>query len=129
MKQEVIQTSAMEVNRAVTDIVSKLSKPVHEYNVIIFFAAAEYDFPALAVKIKEYFPKAEVLGASAPGEITPKGFIKRSLVVTALSCSKTSFQAGPQHEKRILALNSSSYIQARFPMLNVSSPESILILL
>ncbi|MGP1594550.1 MAG: FIST signal transduction protein [Treponema sp.] len=92
MKQEVVQTSSMDVDRAVIDIVSKLSKSAHEYNVIIFFAAAEYDFPALAVKIKECFPKAEVLGASAPGEITPKGFIKQSLVVTALSCSKTSFQ-------------------------------------
>ena len=37
--------------------------------------------------------------------------------------------AGLQHEDRILALNSSSYMQAPFPMLNVSSPESILILL
>ena len=92
MKQEVAQTSSMDVDRAVIDIVSKLSKPVHEYNVIMFFAAAEYDFPTLAVKIKEAFPKAEVLGVSAPGEITPKGFIKQSLVVTALSCSKTSFQ-------------------------------------
>ena len=92
MKQEVVQTSSMEVNRAVSDIISKLSKPVHEYNVVIFFAAAECDFSALAGKMKESFPKAEVLGVSAPGEITPQGFIKQPLVVTALSCSKTSFQ-------------------------------------
>lgn len=92
MQQEVIQTSAMEVNRAVTDIVSQLSKPTHAYNVIIFFAAAEYDFSALAIKMKEHFSKAEVIGVSAPNSISPKGFIKQSLVVTALSCNKTSFQ-------------------------------------
>ena len=92
MKQEVVQTSSIDIDRAIVEITSKLSKSTHEYNAIIFFAAAEYDFPALAVKMKNAFPKAQVIGTSAPGEITPNGFIKQSLVVSALSCRKTSFQ-------------------------------------
>lgn len=91
MKQEVVQTSFLAVDRAVEDILSKLSKKPSEYDAVVFFASTSYDFVELSKEMKNVFTHAEVVGSSTFGEISPKGFTKRTLLVTALSCRKTRF--------------------------------------
>ncbi|QEJ94312.1 hypothetical protein FUT79_03225 [Treponema phagedenis] len=91
MKQEVYQTSLKDIDSAIAEITSKLAKSPSQYDAVIFFASADYDFPKLASKIKNVFSKAEVIGTSTSGEISESGFKKRSLVVSAVSCNKTRF--------------------------------------
>ena len=91
MKQEVAQTSFPAVDRAIGDILSKLSKKAAEYDAVVFFASSSYDFPLLSAEIKKVFTKAEVIGVSCFGEISPNGFTKQTLLVSALSCRKTRF--------------------------------------
>lgn len=91
MKQEVAQTSFLAVDRAVEDILSKLSKKAADYDAVVFFASSNYDFARLSVELKKVFTNAEVIGTSSYGEISPKGFTKQTLLVGALSCRKTRF--------------------------------------
>src|SRR5574344_1210530 len=91
MKQEVVTSHGQNTERTVEDLISQLKQPLGQYSAVIFFASVAYDFPALAAQIKEKFPQAEVIGTSTSGEISQNGFAKQSVVLTALSCSKTKF--------------------------------------
>jgi len=91
MKQEIAQTSFLAIDRAIGDILSKLSKKAADYDAVVFFASSSYDFPLLSAEIKKVFTKAEVIGISCYGEISPNGFTKQTLLVSALSCQKTRF--------------------------------------
>ncbi len=92
MKQEVAQSFSLNIDTALTETVSQLTRPASAYNAVVFFAAPEYDFPQLSDKIKKIFPNAEVIGTSCASEFSVKGFCKKALVLTALSCTKTRFQ-------------------------------------
>src|SRR5574344_9219 len=91
MKQEVVTSHGQNTERTVEDLISQLKQPLGQYSAVIFSASVAYDFPALAAQIKEKFPQAEVIGTSTSGEISQNGFAKQSVVLTALSCSKTKF--------------------------------------
>lgn len=92
MTQEVVRSSMTDVNRAVDDLCSKLNDSVSSYSAIIFFASSSYDFAALSAALYNRFPKAEVIGASTAGEITRDGFAKNSVVLNAISDSRTKFK-------------------------------------
>lgn len=56
-----------------------------------FFASSEYDFSLLSSLLHDKFCNAEVIGTTTSGEISNSGFTKNSIVLTALSCSRTRF--------------------------------------
>lgn len=87
MKQEIVISNKLKPADAAADVCSKLK--LHDYLAIIFFATSDYDFEQLSIELKNKFPTAEVIGTTTSGEITPDGFIQKTLVVSALSCTKT----------------------------------------
>src|SRR5574344_806161 len=91
MKQEVVSSSGKNTEETVAELVRHLSKPASQYQAVLFFASSDYDFAALSEKLKEQFTEAEVIGTSTSGEITQNGFVKHSVCLTALSCTKTKF--------------------------------------
>ena len=88
MVQEIAISSNQNLDAALKEIMSQL-KGSHSYTAVIIFASICYDFPTLAEKMQELFPRSQVLGTSTSGEITTKGFSKKSLVVTTISDSST----------------------------------------
>lgn len=87
MKQEVVTSSKTRVEDAVTEISSKLH--FSNYIAIIFFATSDYDFEKLSNALYAKFPNCEVIGTTTSGEITSEGYVQKSLVVTALSDTRT----------------------------------------
>ena len=92
MKQEVVQTGLADVMRAADELCAKLKNPPSEYSAVIFFASSSYDFAALSSELHGRFPAAEVIGASTAGEITKQGFTKNTIVLNALSDTRTKFK-------------------------------------
>ena len=91
MFQEIAFSSHSMLDAALTDVFSQLKNRPESYRAVIFFASACYDFPLLAQKIHEHFPRSEVLGTSTSGEIcSAKGFTKQSLVLTTLTDASTT---------------------------------------
>ncbi|MCR5763886.1 MAG: FIST C-terminal domain-containing protein [Treponema sp.] len=88
MKQQIAFSSNKNLDLALKEILSQLDGN-QNYTAVIFFASICYDFPKLAQKMKELFPRTQLLGTSTSGEISTKGFTKNSLVVTTLTDSYT----------------------------------------
>ena len=89
MKQDIAITYNPILPNAVNEICSKLPL-ADSYIAIIFFASVNYDFQGLSSKLKERYPDSEVIGCSTSGEIiNGDGFVQHTIVVTALSCSRT----------------------------------------
>ncbi|MBR6913720.1 MAG: FIST C-terminal domain-containing protein [Treponema sp.] len=89
MEQEVVISRKPDVAGAVAELCGKLRRNPDSYQAVIFLAAITYDFALLSEKIKERFPKAEVIGTSTAGEITPDGFTNNSVVLTTMCDSST----------------------------------------
>lgn len=85
MDQEVVLTRADDIQSAVRDLTSQLKKTPDSYQAVIFLAAIKYDFAQLSMEMKKAFPNSEVIGASTAGEITPKGFVNDTIVLTTMS--------------------------------------------
>lgn len=92
MKQEVVQSKLSNVDEAVKELCSKLRQNKSSYNAILFFASSNYDFEQMSTQIKSAFENAEVIGCTTSGEVCNEGFFDNSVVLTALSCSKTKFK-------------------------------------
>lgn len=89
MKQDIAITYNPILPNAVDEICSKLPL-ADSYIAIIFFASVNYDFQELSSRLKERYPDSEVIGCSTSGEIiNGDGFVQHTIVVTALSCSRT----------------------------------------
>jgi len=93
MKQEVVQSKLPDSSQAVAELCSKLKNPAASYSAIIFFASSSYDFALVSRELHERFPQAEVIGSTTAGEITASGFTNNSIVMNALSDSRTKFKA------------------------------------
>ena len=93
MEQEVVQTTLTGTVEAIDDLFKRLKKQPDSYSCIIFFASTSVDFKELQTAIHEHFPKAEVIGATTSGEITSQGFKTNTVVLNAISDSKTFFKA------------------------------------
>lgn len=92
MEQEVVTTSVSGNGVAVADaLCSQLKKDLSMYNAVIFFASVKYDFAELSAELHNRFPRAEILGTSTSGEISPDGFANGSVVLTTICCNKTKF--------------------------------------
>lgn len=92
MEQEVVNTNVTGSASIVADaLCSQLKKDLSSYNAVIFFASVSYDFADLSAELHDRFPKAEIIGTSTSGEISPKGFANNSVVLTTISCTKTKF--------------------------------------
>ncbi|MBQ1710126.1 MAG: FIST C-terminal domain-containing protein [Treponema sp.] len=89
MEQEVVQTNASDIETAVNDLCSKLKKSSESYNAVIFYAAIKYNFEELSLAIKARFPQSEVIGASTAGEISERGFLNNTILLTTMSDSST----------------------------------------
>lgn len=87
MKQEVVTSNKIKAEDAVADISSKLK--LKNYVAIIFFATSDYDFEKLSQAMHKEYPTCEIIGTTTSGEITSEGYLQKTLVVTALSCTKT----------------------------------------
>ena len=121
MTQEVVQTKRIGAEDAVNDLCSKLRKNPSEYGAIIFFAGTDFDFKKVSELLHSKFPRAEVVGSSSSGEISPEGFSSHSIVLNAISDpGSTSFkgvliddvdQFPAIHSKRIEQAASSIGIQ------------------
>ncbi|MFA6937951.1 MAG: FIST N-terminal domain-containing protein [Treponema sp.] len=98
MTQEVVKSSRAGSDEAVKELVSQLKKPLSEYKAVLFFASSSYEFAEMSVQIKQNFPNAEVIGTSTSGEISNYGFAKNSVVLTALTCTKTQFAGFILHD-------------------------------
>ena len=85
MRQQVVTSQAADAQSAVNEICNKLGS-ASQYNVILYFASAKYDFQLLSTLLKERFPSCEVMGTTSSGEISPEGFTSKTLTVSALSC-------------------------------------------
>ena len=89
MVQEVAFSSNQDMDLALKDVFGQLKRSPDLCTAVIFFASACYNFPELAKRIREHFPKSQVLGTSTSGEISSEGFSKKSLVVTTLTDNVT----------------------------------------
>ena len=89
MHQRVVRSSESTEEKAVEDICSKLGD-LHQYQVILYFASAKYDFSRLSILLTQKFPSCKVVGTTTSGEITPEGFTKGGLAVSALTCPGTT---------------------------------------
>ena len=90
MVQKVAFTSEQNLDQAVEDLVRQMRSANENYNLILFFPSVSYDFELLSKKLANAFPNSEVVGCSTSGEISAHGFTKQSIVMTGLSCNKTS---------------------------------------
>ena len=92
MEQEVVTTSVSGSGAIVADaLCSQLKKDPSSYNAVIFFASIKYDFEDLSRELHARFPRAEIIGTSTSGEISPKGFTTGSVVLTTICDSRTKF--------------------------------------
>ena len=102
MEQEVVTSRSPDVQSAVSELCSKLKRDLSSYNAVFFMAAINYDFDSLSVALKEKFPKAQIIGSSTAGEITPQGFTENSVVLTTMYAPDTRVSA-------VLVENGSKY--------------------
>ena len=93
MEQEVIQTSRTVTGEAIDDLFKHFKKHPNDYHCIIFFASTSVDFNELQTAMHEHFPRAQVIGTTTSGEISSQGFKTNTVVVNAISDSKTKFSA------------------------------------
>lgn len=92
MEQEVVSTNVSGNAAIVVDaLCTQLKKEPSAYNAVIFFASVKYDFAELSSELHERFPKAEIIGTSTSGEISPKGFVTGSVVLTTICDRETKF--------------------------------------
>ena len=90
MEQEVVFTTNRNIDSAVSELCGKLKRDLSSYQAVIFMAAIDYDFNELSQKIKDRFPKAEVIGTSTAGEISAQGFTEGSIVLTTMQDSSNT---------------------------------------
>ena len=92
MEQEVVTTNVSGNASIVADaLCSQLKRDPSSYNAVLFFASIKYDFAELSEELHNRFPKAEIIGTSTSGEISPNGFTTGSVVLTTISCGRTRF--------------------------------------
>ena len=91
MEQEIVFTNQLETEIAVKELIQQLKNIPDKYDAVLFFASSEYDFSLLSSLLHDKFCNAEVIGTTTSGEISNSGFTKNSIVLTALSCSRTRF--------------------------------------
>lgn len=102
MEQEVVTSRSQDVQLAVSELCSKLKRDLSSYNAVFFMAAINYDFASLSAALQEKFPKAQIIGSSTAGEITPQGFTENSVVLTTMYSPETRVSA-------VLVENGSKY--------------------
>lgn len=93
MEQEVVQTRLTDSKYAADDLCKQLRNQPESYNCIIFFAATSINFQELQAELSQRFTKAQVIGATTSGEISPQGFTNNSVVLNAIADSKSTFSA------------------------------------
>jgi len=93
MEQEVVQTRLTDSKYAADDLCKQLGNQPESYNCIIFFAATSVNFQELQAELSQRFTKAQVIGATTSGEISPQGFTNNSVVLNAIADSKSTFSA------------------------------------
>ena len=54
------------------DLARQLMHP--HLGCVLFFCSAEYDLPALAAALEQYFGGVRLVGCTTAGEITPQGY-------------------------------------------------------
>lgn len=84
MEQEVLQTSEKDPRAAALELSKKLKRNPNEYQAVFFYAAITYDFNELSMAMKEIFPETEVIGVSTAGEISEKGFLNDTIILTTM---------------------------------------------
>ncbi|THG79787.1 GfdT protein [Pseudomonas sp. A-1] len=75
---------------------------------VLFFCSAEYDLPALAAALEQYFGGVRLVGCTTAGEITPQGYGRGC--VSAIGFDHRSFSIAAA---RIDALDSFSLLDAQ----------------
>jgi hypothetical protein len=100
MQQQVVHSSASTAEAAIDEVCSKLGHNT-TYQAILFFASTKYDFNHLSQLFSERYPHCQIAGTTTSGEISPDGFTKGGLVVSALSwqgavCSGVIFDNADQ---------------------------------
>ena len=93
MEQEVVQTKLTDPKYAAEDLCKHLRNQPDYYNCVIFFAATSINFPELQAELKAQFPRAQIIGCTTSGEITPQGFSNNTVVLNAIADTKTTFSA------------------------------------
>lgn len=84
MEQEVVVSRSSNAKTAVKDLTGKLKRAAGDYHAVIFMAAISFDFEELSKEIAACFPKAQVIGTSTAGEISPEGFLNNTVVLTTM---------------------------------------------
>ncbi|MCY1282671.1 FIST N domain protein [compost metagenome] len=87
--QEVVRgmSSARDVEEVAQDLARQLIHP--HLGFVLFFCSAEYDLPALAAALEQYFGGIDLVGCTTAGEITPQGYGRGC--VTAVGFDLRSF--------------------------------------
>ena len=126
MIQEVVQTKQTDVEQAVADLCVHLKKDPASYNCIIFFATSAVNFPQLHSALHQKFPAAQIIGTTTSGEITSQGFTTNSIVLNAISDSKTSFSAVLVDEANKFPIISKDKVSSAAGKIgiNLASPDS-----
>ena len=93
MEQEVVQTKFTEPKNAADDLCKQLRNQLELYNCVIFFAATSVNYPELQAELKQRFPKAQIVGCTTSGEITPQGFTNNTVVLNAIADQKSTYSA------------------------------------
>lgn len=88
------------------DLARQLMHP--HLGCVLFFCSAEYDLPALAAALEQYFGGVRLVGCTTAGEITPQGYGRGC--VSAVGFDHRSFSIAAA---RIDALDSLSLLDAQ----------------
>ncbi|MFV3413676.1 nitric oxide-sensing protein NosP [Pseudomonas sp. NY15436] len=80
-------SSARDVEAVAQDLARQLIHP--NLGFVLFFCSAEYDLPALAAALEQYFGGIDLAGCTTAGEITPQGYGRGC--VTAVGFDLRSF--------------------------------------
>ena len=80
-------SSARDVEAVAQDLARQLLHP--NLGFVLFFCSAEYDLPALAAALEQYFGGIDLAGCTTAGEITPQGYGRGC--VTAVGFDLRSF--------------------------------------
>lgn len=88
------------------DLARQLMHP--HLGCVLFFCSAEYDLPALAAALEQYFGGVRLVGCTTAGEITPQGYGRGC--VSAVGFDHRSFSIAAA---RIDALDSFSLLDAQ----------------
>ena len=93
MEQEVVQTKFTDPLNVANDLCKQLRNQPETYNCVIFFASTTVNFPQLQSELRARFTHAQIVGATTSGEITPLGFANNTVVLNAISDSKSTYSA------------------------------------